>query len=147
MYLLLFFSLALMNCVQDLVGKLKDAAKSVEKASQMWCRCPVSSHFSAPQSAELLQNPALILISSDLLLYSTLVCHVCIWLIIPDCVLIKKENKPLFVPWVKPDIYLLGEFFSFIVLLCEVWVRISKPCVFSNSLWWIFAIVAWEWSI
>lgn len=30
--------------LQDLVGKLKDAAKSVEKASQMWWlpRCPVS---------------------------------------------------------------------------------------------------------
>lgn len=34
-------------CFQDLVGKLKDAAKSVEKASQMWCRCPVSSPFQA----------------------------------------------------------------------------------------------------
>lgn len=51
--------LKVMSCFQDLVGKLKDAAKSAEKASQMWCWCPVSSAAAA------------LFISSQPLLYLT----------------------------------------------------------------------------
>lgn len=42
---------------QDLVGKLKDAAKSVEKAGQMWCDAGVQF----PQRAELRRT-----VSSDI---------------------------------------------------------------------------------
>lgn len=84
-----------MACLQDLVGKLKDAAKSVEKASQMWCRCPVSSPL--PQHKALnfsgFQRHCSPLCSFFCTLRLTWHVYAHETIIIPTCVSIKQRNK------------------------------------------------------